>query len=297
MKNMSYEEFKKQLLGMLRERLRDSIKSEIIPVNKNNGIMKETVGIENGIDGLKPLVYVESLYDQYCIGADLSACVSFVVGLYHAMPDLHMEKYFETWEAVKSRITVRIVNWEWNKDELRDIPHKKYMDRAVYCRVILAQNEDGIISTVVMNSMLRYLEIEEKELWEAARNNFQKEKYLIRHIDEETGLTGSYLNKLLNLSNQEDETHILTNEYHNNGAVGMMRFDLLDRFAEQKKCNLYILPSSLNEVILIPDRGDRTPDFLRSLVKKNNKDYPDEGDLSENIYYYRRGKKQLEVIL
>ena len=297
MKNMSYEEFKKQLLGMLRERLRDSIKSEIIPVNKNNGIMKETVGIENGIDGLKPLVYVESLYDQYCIGADLSACVSFVVGLYHAMPDLHMEKYFETWEAVKSRITVRIVNWEWNKDELRDIPHKKYMDLAVYCRVILAQNEDGIISTVVKNSMLRYLEIEEKELWEAARNNFQKEKYLIRHIDEETGLTGSYLNKLLNLSNQEDETHILTNEYHNNGAVGMMRFDLLDRFAEQKKCNLYILPSSLNEVILIPDRGDRTPDFLRSLVKKNNKDYPDEGDLSENIYYYRRGKKQLEVIL
>lgn len=297
MKNMSYEEFKKQLLGMLRERLRDSIKSEIIPVNKNNGIMKETVGIENGIDGLKPLVYVESLYDQYCIGADLSTCVSFVVGLYHAMPDLHMEKYFETWEAVKSRITVRIVNWEWNKDELRDIPHKKYMDLAVYCRVILAQNEDGIISTVVKNSMLRYLEIEEKELWEAARNNFQKEKYLIRHIDEETGLTGSYLNKLLNLSNQEDETHILTNEYHNNGAVGMMRFDLLDRFAEQKKCNLYILPSSLNEVILIPDRGDRTPDFLRSLVKKNNKDYPDEGDLSENIYYYRRGKKQLEVIL
>ena len=297
MKNMSYEEFKKQLLGMLRERLRDSIKSEIIPVNKNNGIMKETVGIENGIDGLKPLVYVESLYDQYCIGAGLSTCVSFVVGLYHAMPDLHMEKYFETWEAVKSRITVRIVNWEWNKDELRDIPHKKYMDLAVYCRVILAQNEDGIISTVVKNSMIRYLEIEEKELWEAARNNFQKEKYLIRHIDEETGLTGSYLNKLLNLSDQEDETHILTNEYHNNGAVGMMRFDLLDRFAEQKKCNLYILPSSLNEVILIPDRGDRTPDFLRSLVKKNNKDYPDEGDLSENIYYYRRGKKQLEIIL
>lgn len=297
MKNMSYEEFKKRLLGMLRERLRDSIKSEIIPVNKNNGIMKETVGIENGIDGLKPLVYVESLYDQYCIGADLSACVSFVIGLYRAMPDLHMEQYFETWEAVKPRITVRIVNWEWNKDELRDIPHKKYMDLAVYCRVILAQNEDGIISTVVKNSMIRYLEIEEKELWEAARNNFQKEKYLIRHIDEETGLTGSYLNKLFNLSDQEDETHILTNEYHNNGAVGMMRFDLLDRFAKQKKCNLYILPSSLNEVIIIPDRGDRTPDFLRSLVKKNNKDYPDEGDLSENIYYYRRGKKQLEIIL
>ena len=297
MKNMSYEEFKKKLLRMLRERLSDSIKSEIIPVNKNNGIMKETVAIENGIDGLQPLVYVESLYDQYCIGADLSICVSFVVGLYRAMPDLHMEQYFETWEAVKPRITVRVVNWEWNKNELRDIPHKKYMDLAVYCRVVLAQNEDGIVSIVVKRSMLRYLEVSEKELWEAARSNFQKERFLIRHIDEETGLTGTYLNKLLDLSDHEDETHVLTNEYHNNGAVGILRFDLLEKFAEQKKCNFYILPSSLNEVVLIPDRGDRTPDFLRSLVKKNNKDYPDEGDLSENIYYYRRGKKKLEVVL
>ena len=209
----------------------------------------------------------------------------------------YKEQYFESWEAVKSRIVVRIVNWEWNKDELKSIPHKKYLDFAVYCRIIVEQNDDKIVSTVVKSSMLRYLEVGEKELWEAARSNFQKERFLIRHIDEETGLTGSYLNKFLNLSYHEDETHVLTNEYHNNGAVGMMRIDLLERFAEQKKCNLYILPSSLNEVILIPDRGDRTPDFLRSLVKKNNKDYPEEGDLSENIYYYRRGKKQLEIIL
>ena len=130
MKNMSYEEFKKNLLRMLRKRLRDSIKSEIIPANKNNGILKETVGIENGIDGLKPIVYVESLYDQYCMGADLSTCVSFVIGLYREIPDLHMEQYFESWEAVKPKIIVRVVNWEWNKDELRDIPYKKYLDLA-----------------------------------------------------------------------------------------------------------------------------------------------------------------------
>ena len=296
MKNMNYEEFKKNLLRMLRERLRDSIKSEIIPANKNNGILKETVGIENGIDGLKPIVYVESLYDQYCMGADLSTCVSFVIGLYREIPDLHMEQYFENWEAVKPRITVRVVNWEWNKDELKDIPHKKYLDLALYCRIVLAQNEDGIVSTVVKNSMLRYLEVGEKELWETARSNFRKEKFLIRHINEQTGLRESYLGKLLNLPDREDETYILTNEYHDNGAVGMLRFDLLEKFADQKTCDIYILPCSLDEVILIPDRGDKTPDFLRSLVKKNNRDYPDEGDLSESIYYYRRGKETIEVL-
>lgn len=297
MKNMSYEEFKKQLLRMLRERMRDSIKSEIIPVNKNNGIMKETVGIENGIDGLKPLVYVESLYDQYCIGADLSTCVSFVVGLYHAMQGLHMEQYFETWEAVKPRITVRVVNWEWNKDELSEIPHKKYMDLAVYCRVVLAQNEDGIVSTVVKNSMLRYLEIEEKELWEAARNNFQRENYLIRHIDNEIGYPKKYLAKFINMKDQKDETYVLTNEYRNHGAVGMFRLDLLKKFADQIQRDFYILPSSVNEVILLPDYSNKSPDFLRSLVKKNNRDYTSEEELSENVYYYRRKKNRIEVVI
>lgn len=297
MKNMSYEEFKKRLLGMLRERLRDSIKSEIIPVNKNNGIMKETVGIENGIDGLKPLVYLESLYDQYCIGADLSTCVSFVVGLYHAMPDLHMEQYFETWEAIKPRITVRVVNWGWNKDELRDIPHKKYMDLAVYCRIVLAQNEDGIVSTVVKNSMLRYLEVEEKELWETARNNFQKEKYLIRHIDNEIGDPKKNLAKFINMKDQEDEIYVLTNEYRNHGAVGMFRLDLLKKFSEQIQRDFYILPSSVNEVILLPDYSNKSPDFLRSLVQKNNRDYASEEELSENVYFYRRKKNRIEIVI
>lgn len=297
MKNMNYEEFKEELLRILRERLRDSGKFDIIPVNKTNGVLKETVGIENSIDGLRPLVYVESLYEQYCLGADLSTCVGFVIGLYRSMTGVHMEQYFESWEEVKQKIVVRLINWEWNKDELVYIPHKKYLDLAVYCRIILAENENGTVSMAVKKSMLRYLGVGEKELWEAARSNFQKEKFLIRHIDEGIGLTKFFLVKVLGLTWQEGESYILTNEYQNNGAVGMLRFDLLEKFADQKECNLYILPSSLNEVILIPDRNDRTPDFLRSLVKKNNKDYPDEGDLSENIYYYRRGEKKLEVVL
>ena len=152
MKNMSYEEFKKNLLRMLRKRLRDSIKSEIIPANKNNGILKETVGIENGIDGLKPIVYVESLYDQYCMGADLSTCVSFVIGLYREIPDLHMEQYFESWEAVKPRITMRVVNWEWNKDELRDFK-KGFIKPLLYLVpivLILILVQDHLSATIII---------------------------------------------------------------------------------------------------------------------------------------------------
>lgn len=297
MKHMDFDEFKARLINELRERLRESVRAEIIPVCGKDSITKEAVGLGEGADGLRPLVYVKNLYDQYCRGAAISACAGFVTGLYNAIPEFCAEQYFETWEDVKPRIEIRLVNWEWNRDELTEIPHKKYLDLAVYCRIVTGKNEDGIISNVVRKSMLRYWKISEKELWEAAKDNFGKEKFLLRHIDDEIGYPGRYLDKYARLHGKKDETYVLTNEYRNHGASAMLRLDILKGFAEKMDGDLYILPGSLNEVILIPDRKDRDPDFLRSLVRKNNKVYASDEDLSENLYYYRREKNRIEVVL
>ena len=64
-----------------------------------------------------------------------------------------------------------------------------------------------------------------------------------------------------------------TNEYHNHGAVGMFRLNLLKKFAEQIQQDFYILPSSVNEGILLSDSSNKSPDFLRLLVQKNNRNY------------------------
>lgn len=297
MENMSYDEFKKALLNQLNKKLGETIQAEIIPINKNNGGTKEAVRIGDGKTGVKPLIYINSLYEQYCMGTALSACVGFVIGLYHAMPVFHTGQYLRTWDEVKPKIGIRIINWAWNQAELKEIPYKRYLDLAVYCRIILARNEDGIASIIVKRSMLQYWGVTEEELWETAKNNFLKEEFLIRHIDEEIGLPMQYLDKFANLSDQKNEIYVLTNEYRNRGAAGMLRIDLLWTFADHVQSDLYILPSSLNEVILLPDRGNKAPEFLRALVKRNNRDYATEEELSENIYYYRRTKNRIEVVL
>lgn len=67
MENMSYDEFKKALLNQLNKKLGETIQAEIIPANKNNGGTKEAVRIGDGKTGLKPLIYINSLYGQYCM--------------------------------------------------------------------------------------------------------------------------------------------------------------------------------------------------------------------------------------
>ena len=85
------------------------------------------------------------------------------------------------------------------------------------------------------------------------------------------------------------------NKYQNRGAVGMFRTDLLEKFAEQGGCDLYILPSSIHEVLLLKD--DEMPvDELRRMVRSVNRCVVDEMDrLSDEVYHYQRGSGKLEI--
>ena len=85
------------------------------------------------------------------------------------------------------------------------------------------------------------------------------------------------------------------NKYQNLGAVGMLRTDLLEKFAEQGGCDLYILPSPIHEVLLLKD--DKMPvNELREMVRSVNRGVVDEMDrLSDEVYYYRRGSGKEEI--
>ncbi len=93
----------------------------------------------------------------------------------------------------------------------------------------------------------------------------------------------------------DDESYVLTNKYHNNGAVGILHTDLLEKFSRRIGCDFYILPSSVNEVVLVPDRVKRNPVDLGRFVAKNNKDYFDGSELSDNVYYYRSAMRKIEM--
>ena len=75
----------------------------------------------------------------------------------------------------------------------------------------------------------------------------------------------------------------------------MLRVDLLESFAGLCGCNWYILPSSVHEVLLTPDKGV-PPQDLRRIVQEVNREQVDEAEqLSDEVYYYRRGSWKLEL--
>ena len=83
---------------------------------------------------------------------------------------------------------------------------------------------------------------------------------------------------------------VLTNRAMCYGATGILRTDLLEKLAQLKETDLYILPSSVHEVILLPALDCWDVDELRQMVKNVNAGWVDKMEwLSDEVYYYRRG--------
>ena len=69
----------------------------------------------------------------------------------------------------------------------------------------------------------------------------------------------------------------------------MLYNGLIEEFSNRIKSNLYILPSSIHEVILIPFNEDFSVEELKEMVKEiNTTKVPDNEILSDSVYIYQR---------
>lgn len=294
---LNYDELKRELLKGVREKVGGGVTVEIVAIQKNNRTKKDAIAFSDKENNLQPLIYMDSIYSQYCAGAELSVCVGFAVEVYRSAMEIDMDTAYKEWKDVRGKIEMTVINKAWNEDAMSGVPHMDFLDLVLYCRIIIDKNENGVASMIVQKHMLKEWEISEEELWEAAFSNLKTEEFEIKDVNEvlrfifpERDLTG-----LPDKNKFESALYVLTNKYQNRGAIGMLRTDLLEKFAEWSGCDLYILPSSIHEVLLL--RDDEIPvDELRRMVRSVNRGVVDEMDrLSDEVYHYQIGSGKLEI--
>ena len=87
----------------------------------------------------------------------------------------------------------------------------------------------------------------------------------------------------------------LTNRFYRNGASLILHEDILRRIGKVLGSNYYILPSSIHEVVIVPDVGVQDVADLSLMVREINSEMvePDE-KLSDKVQYYNRKTAVLE---
>ncbi len=302
---LAYEDFLFSVKQEAMAYLGEDYQIELKHVLKNNGVMLDGLLIRKYNQTVSPSIYLNQYYEQYKEGRDFLEILEEILGTYEASQSESIQiglnlKY--EFDQMKNIITYRLINYEKNKYLLKKIPHLRFLDLAVTFHCIVRNDEDGIGTVRITEEHQQSWGISVDELWKLASENTRRLfPSVIRPMED-------IVSDLMSHSNQEElefKAHssnmfVLTNTKGINGATCLLYSGVLEEFAEKLDCDFYILPSSIHEVILVPQVKNETVDFLNAksrleeMVREiNETQVAVEELLSDSVYEYSKLKELL----
>jgi hypothetical protein len=292
---MTYQNFIAEVRQRLDADVPDPKTIDIYKVTKNNGqILDGLVILEDGRN-IAPAIYLDSFFQLYQEGKTFEEVYHRILASYrsHRADSCVDVSFFTDYRKVRHRIAYKLVNYEKNRELLTHVPHIPYLDLAIvfFCLVRM-DAAYGNATILITDTHMNYWNVSARTLLEAAREN--TEQMLgstlknIRQVIQE--LEECPLNPEENRSEAPElPMYVLTNESSYFGAACMLYEGLLEKVARQMNADLYILPSSIHEVILVPATRALNPESLSKMVREvNQSSLMEEEILSDHAYYYRR---------
>jgi hypothetical protein len=195
---------------------------------------------------------------------------------------------------MKNNIFMRLMSAKSIEGIEDKYPFDKKLDMVVGYRV-LNQNEDGAtVSSPLTNTALEESGVKREDLYDLALKNtseiFKPELYaleaLVRRICDGTPAINLMEERVLDLS----EIYVLTNQSGMFGAAVMLQSQTLNKICERLGCPIYVLPSSIHEIIIVPKINAYDLKMLSETVKGVNETVVNEADfLSDSVYEYTVG--------
>lgn len=189
-------------------------------------------------------------------------------------------------KIAKKSLFVKLVNTERNESLVEQSISKEFLDLSAVVRVILKMDKEGMASMALSKGDAEILGMTEEEIYAAALANTlrlfpPKLMNLGRYVEMSIGVK-------LPLGEDEVTTYILTNQKEVDGAIYFMSPEVVGAIAEALEDDLYILPSSVNEVLLVrASELEDGVDELKEMVRDANETVVAEKDiLSYNVYHY-----------
>ena len=189
-------------------------------------------------------------------------------------------------KIAKKSLFVKLVNTERNETLVEQSISKEFLDLSAVVRVILKMDKEGMASMALSKGAAEILGMTEEEIYAAALAN------TLRLFPPKLMNLGRYVEMSIGgkLPFGEDEvtTYILTNQKEVDGAIYFMSPEVVGAIAEALEDDLYILPCSVNEVLLVrASELEDGVDELKELVRDVNETVVSEKDiLSYSVYYY-----------
>lgn len=248
-----------------------------------------------------PVVYLEYMYKHYNRTGSISTVLENAAQmLARGFAEAKRIGSISFTEPEK-RITMSLVNTGQNKEMLQHVPNRQFHDLSVVYRYIVDAGSD-ISSVLVDNKTADMMGMDEGQLFKTAQENtLEFMGLVIKPLDEvikeillSEGMAADEAESIAQLPEGKPQMYVITNRAGVNGAVYIMYDEVLQGLAQEMGSDLYLLPSSVHEVMAVPAYGN--PASLAQMVEKINiKAVELEERLSNNVYHYDKMLHKLSV--
>lgn len=293
---MEYREFLENVRKEVESRYDSNVNVTLNHVMKNNGTELDGITIMEKDKNIAPTIYINSFYDRYREGVSLKAVVSEIIRIYNQNKNsININAdYFENYENVRKTIVYKLVNYQKNKKLLEDVPYKRVLDLAVVFYCLIEQRKGVSATALIHNEHLRIWNVTEDEIYNDALKNTPvllagSIVPMSKILSEIAGTAPVDNDEKVCEYTGEDILYVLTNSSRVNGAACILYDNLLKKFANDVHSDLYILPSSVHEVIIVPKKNAFDKSELADMVREVNEHGVSQDEiLSDNVYEYNR---------
>lgn len=313
---MNYEEFCIWMKERLEEMYGDRMRVELRTVRKNNGIVLDALTMISERCNLSPTIYLNEFFLQYENGMLPEDILERIKAVYENVKreeNIDFD-FYTNYEIVQERIACKLINKKANEALLKEVPWVPMLDLAIVFYYLLPEYVFVEGTILIRNEHCENWKVTAEDLLQAARMNMDRlcpirlyDMHTLLKVWSQDMCDGSVCDRESFWVPIEPETietscfaemqmYIITNEKRNLGAINAFRGDVIKRLAIRLNCDIYVLPSSIHECILVPIYGNVRKDELGKMVREVNASCVEQEEvLSDKVYRYILSRDGFEI--
>lgn len=276
-------------------------------VHKNNGVNLHGISRVRPDSWKEPVIYLDGYYSQYKEGMSIEEIISDIQEVLRTTEVPNFAGLDCTdFEAMKGKVMFKVINREKNMEQLQEKPHIEFLDLAVVFYLFIGSDSAGRMTADISYAMMDTWKTDVPTLLELAMNNTKKLDFIrvVRLQDAIWEIAFAELELLAERREMLQEMEegfpmlMLTSQSGIYGAAMMLYTEVLKDIADSVEMNLVVIPSSVHEVLMMPDVGysmEDIKDTKKMVHTINTENVAVEDVLSDNIYLFKRSTGELEI--
>lgn len=298
----NYDDFKKYVSDHIKEHLPEEFADANMrfqDIHKSGGVSYEALMInlkDQEHFSAVPALNLTSAFQEYEQGRDLDSIVSGLADIraHATLPGEVKAQAFLDYEYAKDKIFPRLINAKANAEYLSDKPHVDIEDLSVMYTMRIQEDSNGVAEAIISNDLMEAWGVNAEEISNTAMANLAQRRPFFANIEEVLFGGGVKDMPSEEFSSIEDidpgqydmPFFVLSNEHKTKGAVTVLDPKTMTQITN-KLGEVYIIPSSVDEVLIVPQSCvDSVAHLSKMVTDVNNEAVAPQDQLSNNVYEF-----------